>query len=200
MLIPSRNSGDFTQSRTKPCQWRAFLLESLCGILTVTWYVFALAEKSTFSGLTRLTKFADAYSEDPGKGGGEFSVLLDEAESSLELQYESTHAFSYEVEAARLNPAQNAHPLSGSRYHISCILILAGLTGLDLRPCQSQAIYGSLPDTTGAINHDAKVALIDTSESMSKAEPLFLPLKANSHLLSDCYVGRALSGFEGHEL
>lgn len=139
MVIPSNRSGGLPQSQTSPSQWRAFLLESLCGILTLTWYLFALAEGSSFRGLTRLTKFAEAFSDDPSRGGGEFGVLIDEAESSFEPRYDRTHASGYELESARLDQSQDAHPRPGSRYHISWILILASLTGLNLQHCESHA-------------------------------------------------------------
>lgn len=115
----ANSTGQFPKSQTNPCQWRAFLLESLCGILTIAWYLFALAERFTFRALTRLTKFADAFSDDPSKGAGEFSVLFDEAESSFELEYERTNSYRYELEPARLDRPQNAHRRSGSPYHIS---------------------------------------------------------------------------------
>jgi hypothetical protein len=80
VAIPFNGSGSFPERN--PSGWRAFFLESLCGTLTVTWYIFALAERSTFRVLTHLTNFTDAFSDDPTRDGGQFIALFDERESS----------------------------------------------------------------------------------------------------------------------
>jgi hypothetical protein len=72
MAIPSNRSGNFSQGN--PCGWRALFLESLCGTLTVAWYLVALAERSIFSALTHLTDFTDAFLDGPTRDGGQFDV------------------------------------------------------------------------------------------------------------------------------
>ncbi|MFZ2020303.1 MAG: hypothetical protein WBA18_03200 [Terracidiphilus sp.] len=159
MAFPSNRSGSFSQ--THPCAWRAFLLGSLCGILTIIWYLFALAERLTFKGLTRLSRFADSFSNDPTKGAGQFNVLFDEAESSFALQHDCTYAPCYEFEPVRIDRSQSAHRRPGSQFHISWILMLASLTGLSLHPCQSQTADGTTATSIAASISDATVAVAE---------------------------------------
>jgi hypothetical protein len=114
MAFPSNRSGNFSQAT--PCAWRAFLLESLCGILTIVWYLFALAERWTSRGLARLTKFADTFSNDPTRGAGQFNVLFDEAESAFALDHDLTYAPCYEFEPVKTNRSQIAHRRPGASF------------------------------------------------------------------------------------
>jgi len=159
MAIPFNRSGSYSQ--THPCAWRAFLLESLCGLLTIVWYLFALAERLTFKGLTRLSRFTDSFSNDPTKGAGQFNVLFDEAESSFALQHDRTLAPCYELEPVRIDRLQSAHRRPGSQFHISWILILACLTGMSLRPCQSKTPRGPTANSIAVSVPDAMLAVAD---------------------------------------
>jgi hypothetical protein len=83
-------------------RWHEFLIESLCGMLTVTWWLFALAERSTLRGLRRLTQLADALSHEPDKGADSFGVVFDEANLSFVPRHGDTYAAWNELEPKRL--------------------------------------------------------------------------------------------------
>ena len=86
MVTPTYSSGSFSQMN--PSAWQAFLLESLCGILTITWYILVLAERLRFNVLAGLTSLTDALSDDPSGGRDGFRVMFDEAESSFARQHD----------------------------------------------------------------------------------------------------------------
>jgi hypothetical protein len=48
----------YSQSQLYVHGWRAFLIDFLCGVIAITWYLLARAEKITLCGLTRLEKIA----------------------------------------------------------------------------------------------------------------------------------------------
>ena len=178
MGIPSNKSSIISQ--VKSGGWRIFLLEYLCGVLTVAWYLFALAERSTFRVLTSLTKYADSFSDDPSRGGGEFCVLFDDPESSFALE-------------------RDAYPRRGSQYHISWILILACLTGLSAHPFPSQTTHRSNADSSALILPEAKSTVTEMSGDAPEAEWPFLASTKNVGLSSGFFTRREHFGFERGE-
>jgi hypothetical protein len=48
----------YGQSQLQAYGWRAFCVESLCGVIAIVWYLFFLAERTTLRMLTRLEKLA----------------------------------------------------------------------------------------------------------------------------------------------
>jgi hypothetical protein len=168
MSTPSKRSRSVSQFQTSVCGWREFLLESLCGVLTVAWYLLALAERSTFQGLRRLTRFADALSDDPSNSGDQFDVVFDQPELAFAMQHDDIHASCHERETMRLAQSPNPYPLSEGWYHISWILILAGLTRLGLLCSQAQVALGSALGSAEVIISEAETTVTDTRTVTSR--------------------------------
>jgi hypothetical protein len=58
VVLPSNESGFQVQSRLAPYGWRAFLIEFLCGLLYVMWFMLMLAESTALKGIKRLENLA----------------------------------------------------------------------------------------------------------------------------------------------
>jgi hypothetical protein len=63
-MATSSKSNFYSQSNLAVYGWREFCVEFLYGMVTVTWYLLFLAEKTTFRGLTRLEMFAAPLLDD----------------------------------------------------------------------------------------------------------------------------------------
>ncbi len=83
MVMPSNRSSSSPPPQEQTFVWRTFLLEVLCGLLTVAWCLLALPEMFLLRALTRLGKAVDSSSDNVSKDVGERSVLPEEAESSF---------------------------------------------------------------------------------------------------------------------
>jgi hypothetical protein len=197
MEIPPNRSGSFSQK--DPRAWRAFILEFLCGVLTVTWYVFALAEKWTFNVLTGLTGFAHAFFVGTTRDCGQFKVPFDEAELFAE-QHDCAHVSSYEFKPSGFDRSENQYRRPGSRDHMTWVLSLASSTGLSLGPGKGQTIYCSIGDPAAASIADANVIATKTSKGALEAEWHFPFPGHNIGLSSDFCTGRESFRFQRHEL
>ena len=168
MVSPTYRSGSFPQINSSA--WQAFLLESLCGILTIAWYILVLSERLTFNVLTGLTSLTDALSDDPNRGRDEFRVTFDEAESPFARQHDGTQLPRNRFESASLHRSQDRHCLPVSKYDTRWTPALAGMASRVLRFRRRETPCACTDDFSPTLIPAATLAVTDTRKRELSAE------------------------------
>jgi hypothetical protein len=170
--IESHSLNSPSQSQTAASEWRVFLVDFLCGLVAVLWYILYLAEKVAYQGLARLERLAASSSDRRNP--------YQRARNDLSLggRTASTQPCEGDLSpVSGLTPAMSSAPASMqrqllSRRYIAGVVLLAGLAALNGARSRAQAIYGSIygtvADSSGAIIPNAKVTVTDISKGTSQ--------------------------------
>jgi hypothetical protein len=109
MAMASNESNTYSRSQVQAYGWRAFLLEFLCGMIAITWYLLFLAERIILRWLTRLEKLVTPPSDDPPVYGNAQNVLAQEERSTFRQLAEEVPTGSYELSRVGVNKSASFH-------------------------------------------------------------------------------------------